>query len=157
MRRERQALEQEEVEQILKSGTSGVLSLVDEEGYPYAVPLSYVWYRGKIYFHSAKAGHKVSAVKHCDRASFCIVARDDVQPQRFTTFYQSVIAFGKISVVQDAEEERAAIEALGEKYYPDHEQELQAEIERFRSAFIILALEIERITGKQAKELIKKR
>ena len=93
MRRFKQQLNEDEVTRILQTATSGVLSVIDEDGYPYAVPLSFVYFDGKIYFHSAKTGHKIDAVKNCDKATFCIIDKDDVQPEKYTTFYKSVIAF----------------------------------------------------------------
>ena len=40
MRRNKQALCQEECEQVLRRATSGVLSLISLDGFPYGVPLS---------------------------------------------------------------------------------------------------------------------
>lgn len=154
MRRFKQELNQSEIERILLSNTSGVLALIDSNGYPYSVPLSYVYVGGNVYFHSAKAGHKINAINNCKKATFCIIDKDDVKPEKYTTFYKSVIAFGSVEIVDDKEETLFAIKALGEKYYPNHNDELQAEIQKFKSAFLIIKLSIEHITGKQAKELV---
>lgn len=54
MRRKKQVLCQEDCTAILTQGTSGVLALAGDGGYPYAVPLSYVYHNRKIYFHCAK-------------------------------------------------------------------------------------------------------
>lgn len=153
MRRFKQQLNEDEVTRILNTATSGVLSVIDEDGYPYAVPLSFVYSDGKIYFHSAKTGHKIDAVKSCGKATFCIIEKDDVQPEKYTTFYRSVIAFGKVKIVEESAEAMLAINALGDKYYPDHDTELQAEIEKFKSAFLIIKFDVEHLTGKQAIEL----
>ena len=107
---------------------------------------------GIIYFHSAKTGHKISAIKNCPRASFCAVDRDDVVPEKYTTLYKSVIAFGKASIV-DGEEKLYAIKRLGDKYYPRHDDELELAVARSKDAFAIIKLEIEHVTGKQAREL----
>ncbi len=53
MRRKRQQLPQEECERILQKMTNGVLAVSGDEGYPYAVPISYVYADGCIYMHSA--------------------------------------------------------------------------------------------------------
>ncbi|MDE6585470.1 MAG: pyridoxamine 5'-phosphate oxidase family protein [Clostridia bacterium] len=156
MRRFKQQLSVEETERILKENTSGVLSVIDCNGYPYAVPLSYVYADNKIYFHSAKSGHKIDAIKNCEKATFCIIDKDDVKPEQYTTYYKSVIAFGKASIVENGEEVLTAIKALGEKYYPSHDKELNAEIEKFKSAFFIIRFDIEHVTGKQAIELVDK-
>lgn len=153
MRRFKQTLSKDETEEILRRNTSGVLSVLDGDGYPYAVPLSYVYTDGKIYFHSAKSGRKVDAVLHYKKASFCVIDKDEVQPEKYTTYYKSVIALGRTEIVEGGEA-LDAIKALGEKYNPDHDKELNLEIEKFKNAFLIIKLEIESLTGKQAKELI---
>ena len=78
-------LSQEETERILKEGTSGVLALAGDEGYPYAVPISYVYDGEKIYFHCAKQGHKLDAIARNPKASFCVVEKDQVVPEAYTT------------------------------------------------------------------------
>ena len=154
MRRFKQELQQNEIQRILQFNTSGVLAVIDNNGYPYSVPLSYVYSNGNIYFHSAKSGHKIDAIKNCKKATFCIIDKDDVQPEKYTTFYKSVIAFGNVEIVNNGEETLSAIKKLGEKYYPDHNNELQNEIEKFKTAFLIIKFNIEHITGKQAIELL---
>lgn len=154
MRRFKQELQQDEIERILQFNTSGVLALMDSDGYPYSVPLSYVYSNGKIYFHSAKVGHKIEAINNYKKATFCIIDRDDVQPEKYTTIYKSIIAFGKVEIVEDSKETLTAISELGEKYYPNHSSDLQNEIEKFKMAFLIIRFDIEHITGKQAKELL---
>ena len=154
MRRFKQELNQTEIERILQLNTSGVLALIDDNGYPYSVPLSYVYSDGKIYFHSAKSGHKIDAIKNCKKATFCIIDKDEVQPEKYTTFYKSIVAFGNVEIVNDGVEILSAIRELGEKYYPDHNNELQMEIEKSKSAFLIVRFDIEHITGKQAVELV---
>ena len=74
MRRKKQALRPEDCARILAQGTSGVLALLGDDGYPYAVPLSYVYHEGRVYFHSAMAGHKLDALRRCPKASFCVAA-----------------------------------------------------------------------------------
>lgn len=53
MRRKRQMLSEDDCKIILREGTSGVLALSGDDGYPYAVPLSYV-YDGRRYFFTAR-------------------------------------------------------------------------------------------------------
>lgn len=58
MRRKKQLLSYQESIEILKNGTAGVLALLGDDDYPYAVPISYVYDNSKIYFHGARSGHK---------------------------------------------------------------------------------------------------
>lgn len=113
MRRKKQILTEEEAKEVLNRGMSGVLALLGDDDYPYAVPASYVYCGSKLYFHGAKGGHKMDAVKKCDKASFCVIGKDDVIPEEYTTYFRSVIAFGRIHIMEDESEMRKAIEMLG--------------------------------------------
>lgn len=157
MRRSRQELSRNEIEGILARGTHGTLALIDADGFPYAVPVSYVWWQGRIYVHIARAGHKLDAIGACDRASFCVVDADDVKPEEFTTYFRSAIAFGHASIVTDADEKLASLQELGRKYWPDHEQELAAEISRGIDRLLMVRIDVDRLTGKQAKELVNRK
>lgn len=158
MRRSRQALPQAECADILERGTSGVLALSDKEGWPYAVPLSYVYANGKIYFHCAKVGHKLEILTENAKTSFCVIDLDDVKPKEFTSYFRSVIAFGTIRVLENDEEKRAAIEKLTLKYAPDSSPEARAAaIERERKPLCILEFTVEHMSGKEAIELVRKR
>ena len=95
MRRKRQLLPPEESVAILERMTNGTLALHGDDDYPYAVPVSYVYIDGRIYFHCAMKGHKVDAIMQNDKVSFCVVERDDIKPAEFTTYFRSVIIFGK--------------------------------------------------------------
>ena len=70
MRRKRQALPQEGMDAVLQKGTSGVLAVSGDHGYPYAVPLSYVYDGKALYFHCGKAGHKLDGIRRDAKASF---------------------------------------------------------------------------------------
>lgn len=154
MRRKKQMLSYEKCLEILKESSSGVLAVFGDNGYPYAVPLSYVFIDGKIYFHSALDGHKSDAIRTHDKVSFCIIAQDQIVPKKYTTYYKSVIAFGTIRILKSEQEKREAIEQLALKYAPnDSVENRTAEIERSWNAFDMLEMTIEHLSGKQAKEL----
>lgn len=187
MRRHKQQLSQEECFEILERGSSGTLALLDKQGFPYAVPLSYVFVPGKateaqipesqilhpngekpasaetqdnlgsIYFHSALEGHKIDAIRNCAKASFCVIAADDVIPEKFTTAYRSVIVFGEVRVVKDDTNRKLGLELLGRKYSPNFEEAMQSEIANAFDRTAIIELKIEKITGKEGLELTKAR
>ncbi len=130
------------------------MALSGDGGYPYAVPISYVYSDNKIFFHSAVDGHKIDAVKRSDKASFCVVDQDCVVPEEYTTYYKSVIAFGRIRILTEDSEKNAAIELLAKKYHPsDTPQGRGAAIAQAWSRMNLLELHIEHITGKAAREL----
>lgn len=157
MRRCNQYIPQEEVEQILRSATSGVLNLTGDDGYPYGVPLSFVYLDGKIVFHCGREGHKIDAIRKNEKCSFTIISQDKVVPEKYSTFFKSVIAFGKIHIVDEPSEMRRLVGELAEKYRPDHDEEKNKEIDREFSALRMLVMEIEHITGKESKFLAAER
>lgn len=158
MRRGKQALSMPECTEILARGTSGVLALAGDGGYPYAVPLSYVYDGEKLYFHSARAGHKLDAIAREPRASFCVVDRDEVIPEEYTTYFRSVIAFGRVRVVEDEAQKRAAIDLLARKYAPDDSAEnRERAIAREWKPLCMLEMEIDHLSGKEAIELTRRR
>lgn len=106
----KQELSRQEIADILHKGTSGVLALLGDNDYPYAVPISYVYDDGKIYFHGAKSGHKIDAIQRTAKASFCVIDKDLVVPEEYTTYFRSVIAFGQIRIIEGDLEKRAAME-----------------------------------------------
>ena len=157
MRRKKQQLSTKECVEILRKRTSGVLAVFGEDGYPYAVSISYVYEDGKIYFHSAKAGHKIDAIQQNSKVSFCIIDQDQVVPEKYTSYFRSVIVFGKVRILEDDQEKYKSIEQLAVKYAPDdREEERKKAIEQEWNAFCMLELTIEHMTGKEAKELAKK-
>lgn len=101
MRRKKQRLSKEECDRILYNGTSGVLALHGDDGYPYAVPVSYVYDGEKLLFHSAKNGHKIDAIIKNAAASFCVIDQDQIVQEEYTTYFRSIIAFGKIRILED--------------------------------------------------------
>ena len=158
MRRKRQALPIEEITAVLERGTSGVLALSGDDGYPYAVPISYVYDGEKIYFHCARSGHKLDAVKRNAKASFCVIGQDQIVPEEYTTYFRSVIVFGQIRIMEDEEEKREAIEKLALKYAPDDTGEGRKEaIDREWKSLCMLEMEIDHMTGKEAIELVRKK
>ena len=158
MRRGKQALSMPECAEILARGTSGVLALAGDGGYPYAVPLSYVYDGERLYFHCARAGHKLDAIAREPKASFCVVGRDEVILEKYTTYFRSVIAFGRVRVVEDEAQKRAAIDLLARKYAPDDSAEnRERAIERDWKPLCMLEMEIDHLSGKEAIELTRRR
>ena len=155
LRRKRQALSRADCEAVLNRGTSGVLALAGDDGYPYAVPLSYLYEDGKLLFHCAREGHKLDAVARCDKASFCVIDQDRVVPEEYTTYFRSVIAFGRIRVIGDDGERRAAVERLALKYHPGDTRENRSRyIDKEWAPLCMMEMTVEHLSGKQATELL---
>ena len=158
MRRKAQAISKEVCEEILRAGQTGVLSVLGDDGYPYGVPVNYLYDRGKIWIHGAKCGHKWDAINAYEKVSFCVVAQDKVIQETFSTDFVSVILFGKAKCLTKEEEMLAAVRLFAEKYAPDMPKERQdtavlAEI----PALGMICIEIDEMTGKEALNLSQKR
>lgn len=157
MRRNKQELSREETLKILNEATSGVLALDGDEGYTYAVPLSFAYSDDKIYFHAALSGHKLDAIKNNNKVSFCVIAKDNVIQETFTTHFKSAIAFGRIKIISDNNdpEKRRGLELLADKYSPDvNDESREKEINGKMKALVVMVIEIEHLSGKIAKELV---
>lgn len=149
MRRKNQQLSWEESVEILQRCTSGVLAVTGDGGYPYAVPLSYVYREGRLWFHGAVTGHKLDAIAQNDKVSFCVIDQDQVIPEKLTTAYRSVIAFGRARVLEDEAEIRQAARWLGEKYNPGKGEDVDREIDQALSHMSVIRLDVEHMTGKE--------
>lgn len=157
MRRKKQVLPIEECAAVLRRGSSGVLAVLGDGGYPYAVPLSYVYDGKKIYFHCAKTGHKLDAIRRESKVSFCVIDLDQVLPEKYTTCYRSVIVFGRARILEDEAEKRLALERLAAKYSPEQTEGRRLEIEKELDAVCMVEIQIEHLTGKEGFELLRQR
>ena len=156
MRRFKQQIPDDEVRRILNDATSGVLSLTDAGGEPYGVPMSFVYDGAQtIYFHCARQGRKMDCLRRDGRASFCVVAQDDVQPEEFTTCYRSVIVGGRAAVVDSGDEIMSALRMLCGKYSPG--LDCTDEIAKGIGRVAVVRLDIETMCGKEAVELTRRR
>lgn len=153
MRRKKQLLSAQEADEILRSGLNGVLAVSGDDGYPYAIPLSYAYEDGKLYFHWATSGHKLDGIRQNDKVSFCVIGQDEIVPERFATNYRSAIVFGRARLVTDDEMKRHALQLLVQKYSPGYEREGEAEIAKDWKAVAVVEVTIEHVTGKEALAL----
>ena len=157
MRRFKQELSAAEAREILEKGSCGVLACAGYDGYPYAVPVSYVFHDGHIYFHSAMEGHKIDAIRGCEKVSFCVVGQDHVVPEELTTYFRSAVAFGRARLIEDETEKRAALTLLGLRYLPNGDDEVQKHIDGAIARTAVVDIAIEHLSGKEAIELVRRK
>lgn len=153
MRRFKQQISNAKCKEILKNEKRGVLSLLGDDGYPYGLPIShyYVEEDNKIYFHSAKEGHKIDAIKNYDKASFCVYDKGYRKDGEWALNINSVIVFGKIRFVTDSELTCKICTKLVQKF-TDDEEYLEKELTNALPRVQCLELEIEHMTGKLVTE-----
>ena len=158
MKRSKQLLSMEETAAVMDRCTNGALACLGDDDYPYSIPLSYVYFNEKIYFHSAKAGHKIDAIINHPKVSFSVVDEDTIVSEKYTSYFRSVIAFGTIRVLTDDAEKRAALGLLAAKYSANQpEKSRSEEIDGAYSWVCVLELSIAHLTGKEALELVNTR
>lgn len=153
MRRFKQQISREECIRILKEQLRGVLSVIGDDGYPYGLPIDH-WYceeDGKIYFHGAKEGHKIDAISHCDKASFCVMDHGFRKEGEWALNINSVIVFGRIRKVTDPEKAKEICTNLCRKF-TDDEAYLAHELEHAFPRVQCLELTPEHMTGKLVNE-----
>jgi nitroimidazol reductase NimA-like FMN-containing flavoprotein (pyridoxamine 5'-phosphate oxidase superfamily) len=154
MRRGKQQLSQADTDLVLQRGTNGILACIGDEDYPYGVPLSFVYHKGKIYFHSAKAGHKIDALKKNPKVSLAVVDEDTIVSAEYTSYFRSVIAFGTVRFTE-GEEWMDGFRALVEKYSGDQPDDAKHKEITGCTQSEIIAIDLEHVTGKEAIEYVK--
>ena len=155
MRRFKQQISREECVRILEQQPRGVLSVLGDDDYPYGVPLDH-WYcgeNGKLYFHCAKTGHKLDAVRKHDKASYCVLDEGFRKEGEWALNFRSVIVFGRIRLVDEGDDalRRKIATALCRKF-TDDEAFLQNELVNALPRASFLELTPEHITGKLVNE-----
>ncbi len=151
MRRYKQELSSKESIDMLINEPRGVLALLGDDGYPYALPMSHAYSDGKIYFHGAKEGHKNDAVKRYSKASYCVVDKGIKNEGEWWYTFKSVIVFGKLRILEDRNEKIEKLRYLGNKFFPTPE-DTENEIKRLLDRTEVYELTIEHISGKRTVE-----
>ena len=155
MRRFKQELPDIESQRILTIGKYAVWAVSGDDNYPYAVPVNYVYDGTVIYVHCARQGHKIDSIIRNPKCSLCIVEKDGVVPVEFTSYFRSVIVFGKAEIVEDEAVRLKALRLLCDKYSPGIDP--KDEIAKFLKSVCIVRICIDSISGKEAIELTRQR
>lgn len=143
-------LSDEETKLLLPTGDHGILSINGDDGYPYAVPINYVYLNGAIYMHSAKYGYKIDVIKENSKACFTVILDSEVLPNKFTTKFKSIISFGKVTIVDNDDEKYNALEEIINRFSPDFKEGGLKLIKGSFSKTEILKFSIEEIKGKSS-------
>ena len=153
IRKKKNALETNAAEALLQQSRRGVLAVNGDDGYPYAIPINYVYDREsqKIYFHGARAGHKIDALRACDKVCFTVYGNETIKEEPWAPFMQSTVVFGRCHLVRDEVRALALLKQFAMKYYPS-EQLADEEIARAGKAAQVFEIEIEHLSGKEVQE-----
>ena len=153
IRRSKKEISAEAAEALLQKSRRGVLAVNGDDGYPYAVPINYL-YDGdakKIYFHGARAGHKYDSIKACDKVCFTVYGNETIKDELWAPYMQSAVVFGRCRLPEYGEESMALLKRFAMKYYPG-ESMVDAEIADAGKAAQMYVIDIEHISGKEVQE-----
>lgn len=83
IRKKKNAITADAAESLLEKSRRGVLAVNGDDGYPYAIPVNYFYDRNeqKIYFHGARAGHKVDALRASDKVCFTVYGNETIREE----------------------------------------------------------------------------
>ena len=153
MRREKQAIPEEECIRILKEEKRGVLSVIGDDGYLYGTRINHYYSDedGRIYFHGGKVGHKVDAMRACDKVSYCGYDSGEHVGDDWALTCKCVIVFGRMEFIEDPEEIARLSRLLSEKF-TDDQAYIDGEIKGYLAATLMYALIPEHMTGKRVHE-----
>lgn len=139
--------------QVLNDAPYATLSMTNDDGTPYGIPISIAIEGKSIYFHCALKGQKLDCILH--QPSVCISAVSHCEPTvgpkdgRFTLQYKSAVAFGKASIVTDDSEKIKALRLICERFLPHHIDAFDAAIARSLKATNVVRIDLSLVTGKR--------
>ena len=153
IRKKKNEISTDAAKALLRSSRRGVLAVNGDDGYPYAIPINYLYdeENEKIIFHGAKAGHKVDALKKNDKICFTVFGNETVKDEEWAPFLQSVVVFGRCHLVESQEETIALVKKFAAKYYPDMDM-VNEEVALSGRAVQMFEIQIEHLSGKEIQE-----
>lgn len=146
MRRTQNQMKTEDAMHLLTNAKEGVLGTISENGYPYTVVVNHVYYNNKLYFHSAKEGHKIDNITTNNKVSFTVYDNEQIIEETFTTKYQSVTLFGIAKVIPGNKE---ILMELIKKFSPNFIQSGKEYVHKSFDTTVLIEIDIEHLTGKE--------
>lgn len=154
LRRKKKAISIEDAKALLHKERRGVLAVNGDDGYPYAIPINYLYDEeaNQIIFHGAKAGHKVDALRASDKVCFTVYGNEETGEPEWAPYLQSVVIFGRCHMIDDPKTTIEMVKTFATKYYPN-EKTIDEEIAASGKAVLLYVIDIEHISGKQIQEI----
>ena len=153
VRKKKNEISQDEVKNLLRSSRRGVLAVNGDEGYPYAIPINYLYdeENNKIIFHGAKAGHKVDSIKKNDKICFTVFGNETFIEENWAPYLQSVVVFGRCHLVENRDDTISLVKKFALKYYPNEDM-VNEEIANSGKGVQMFEIKIEHLSGKKVQE-----
>ena len=153
MRRFKQQLSDEDCLAVLQAAKRGVLAVHGDDGYPYGVPMNFVFDPDTrtLYFHMAVAGHKLDAIERDSKVCFTVMDDGYKVDGDWAWYVKSVVVFGEAKVVKDDAMRDRWLRALAAKYFPSAE-DVEEDMRRNAPRALVIAVRIDHMTGKLVHE-----
>ena len=153
IRKKKNEISAEAAKQLLHTERRGVFAVNGDDGYPFAIPVDYFYDEtaGKIYFHGAKSGYKVDALRRCDKVCFTVYGSETIREEAWAPYLRSVVVFGRCRLLEQSPETMALLKRFAMKYYPE-EQLADEEIRQDGAAAQLFEIEIHHLSGKEVQE-----
>lgn len=153
IRRIKNKISDDECKSVLKTSMRAALSVNGDDGYPFTFPINYYYSEeeNRIYFHSAKTGHKMDSITKDNKV--CLTTWDDGYKidGDWAYYVSSCVVFGRAVIIDDLEVKKEKIKKFAMKYYPT-EEEADEEILRDIDHVQFVAIDIEHMSGKKVHE-----
>ena len=148
-RQEREIKDPAIINEILTKSLICRIAINDNE-YPYIIPVNYGYFENALYFHTAIAGKKIDLLKKNNKVSFEIEYSYEIITGKkscdWTTKYRSIIGYGKVEIVETMEEKKQGLDVIMQQ----HGKHDNAYNEKLFNRFLVLKINIESLTGKQS-------
>ena len=153
MRRKNKQLPVEAARSVLLEARRGVIAVNGDDGYPYAVPVNFLYIPedGKIYIHGSAAGHKADSLRRSDKVCFTAYSEPEIKDEKWAPYVSSAVVFGRCRMIQEPDEVSKLIRMLAGKYYPSA-QLIEEEIQKSAKAATIFEITVEHLSGKRIQE-----
>ena len=153
LRGKKNAITDEAAKELLKESRRGILAVIGDEGYPYAVPVNYLYDETnlKIYFHGARSGHKYDSIKANDKVCFTVFGNETVKDEEWAPYLQSVVVFGRCHLLEHDEASIELLKKFARKYYRTEVLITDAIMSSGR-AVQMFEIDIEHFSGKEVQE-----
>ena len=153
VRKKKNEISIEAAKDLIRSSRRGVLAVNGDEGYPYAIPINYLYdeEKNRIIFHGAKAGHKVDALKKNDKICFTVYGNEMIKEEQWAPYLQSVVLFGRCHLAENLDDALHMLKRFARKYYPNEEM-VNGEIALSGAGVQMFVIEIEHMSGKVVQE-----
>lgn len=154
MRRKTKEIDLSTAKSLLHKERRGVFAVNGDDGYPYAVPVNFLYDEEaeKIYFHGAAAGHKADSLKKSDKVCFTVYGNERIdEAEAWSPHLDSTVIFGRCRILEDREKTMELTRRIARKYYPD-EETIEEEMKKSGKAVQVYEISIEHMSGKAIQE-----